>query len=1023
MGRLEDPLRPVRRTIWSTALLTAPATLLLAASVGAASSGPPATHEFAALAGHVSRFAQSRFDLGEAPSSLGMHGLELIVAKTTTQAGALNQLLADQQNPKSPRYHRWLTPAEYGARFGASDAALSALANWLESQGLQVGRVPAGRGHLPFSGTKAQVEAAFHTQIHRFDVSGEQHYANVSNPSVPATLQPLLVAVRGLDDFHPKAGAKRAARPDTFYSGSNQYPGYVGPSDFATMYDLTPLYAESVTGVGVTVAIAAQSDVDASILTTFWSSFGVSGTSFGLQAQSFSSIAVPIADGGSDPGQTRDGNEDEAYLDTEIVGGLAPGATIVLVRDQDASVAAQYVIDQNLAAVLNVSFGVCESGSGASNAFTNSTWQQAVAEGITVTVSTGDAGVATCTAEADIGKANDVNTGGFAVNGLASTPYDLAVGGTDFNPNTESQYWNTSNHSGSLVSAISHIPEMVWNGSCANPIFADYYGVSDPIEFCNTNDLPGVTPTTANPFIVISGGGGGLSSCTTTDIGGNCTGGYAEPSWQSGSLGARALPDVSMIATRWLVCSYDTSPCDPTQAPTFPPAATGTIKVLQGTSAAAPAVAAIIALLDQTQITPTSTDGRQGLINPLLYQLAAAEYPASATQCDASQGAITSSLCVFYDVTAGSNAQPCSVAHYAANAAGTSPASTCGSESGDTTGIMEVTGTQSYAAGPGFDIATGLGSINAAALVAAVQGAASPRNLRASASAQTVTLTWSTVANATGYDVYQGSGTGPVSSTPVRSNVAGTTAAINGLQFGQHYVFAVAAVSSSGVSPMSAPVSLMTVPAAPAAVKVTAGASGVLNVTWTGSSGASAYQLYEATTSKGEGATPTMTGLTGTTVSISNLNTGAQYFFTVTAVDAGGASAPSAQASGTVIPGVPTSLSATAGNASVSLSWSAAAGATSYNVYRGTAAGGEGSTPVSTGITGTGATVSGLSNGQRYYFYVTGVDAGGSSAASNEANAEPIAPSGGGGGSMDGFLIGALTFLIVARGGGSRRLE
>jgi fibronectin type 3 domain-containing protein len=205
----------------------------------------------------------------------------------------------------------------------------------------------------------------------------------------------------------------------------------------------------------------------------------------------------------------------------------------------------------------------------------------------------------------------------------------------------------------------------------------------------------------------------------------------------------------------------------------------------------------------------------------------------------------------------------------------------------------------------------------------------------------------------------------------------------------------------------------MTVPAAPTAVKVAAGASGDLNVTWTGSSGASAYQLYEATASSGEGGTPTLSGIANPTVSITGLTAGSQYFFTITAVDSGGTSAQSAQASGTVIPGAPTSLAATAGNASASLSWSAAPGATSYNVYQGTAAQGEGPTPVSTGITTTSATISGLGNGKRYYFYVVGVDAGGSSAASNEANATPSSPSGGG--SLGWLDLFGLTVLIGAR--------
>ncbi len=256
-----------------------------------------------------------------------------------------------------------------------------------------------------------------------------------------------------------------------------------------------------------------------------------------------------------------DGNEDEAYVDAEIAGALAPGAKLVLVRDRVATTAAQYVIDQNLGALLNVSFDQCESALASANTAINAMWEQAVSEGITVIVSSGDAGSSGCTTHLDISKANDVKTSGFAVNGLASTPFDLAVGGTDFDPTMESTYWSTANEPGGLASALSHIPEVVWNDTCANPILANAYQVFDRSEFCNTATLPG--GSTANPFIEISGSGGGLSSCTTADVNGNCTGGYAQPSWQVGfgvgSFGARAIPDVSAIASRWLICSYDTT--------------------------------------------------------------------------------------------------------------------------------------------------------------------------------------------------------------------------------------------------------------------------------------------------------------------------------------------------------------------------------------------------------------------------------------------------------------------------------
>jgi subtilase family serine protease len=1020
-------------------------TLSVAARVvaAAAPAGPAAA--LLALPGHVHRLARAGIDAGEAPDATRMHGLDLVLARTPAQEKALDQMLADQQDPKSAQYHHWLTPAEFGSRFGASDAAIRALSGWLKSQGLEPGAVPASRSHLPFSGTKAQVEAAFHTQIHQIDVQGERHYANVSDPLVPAAVQPLIRAVRGLNDFNPKPGvrpsraaprtvpdgAPRAAapaglgwaspHPNTYYSGS--YPGFVGPSDFAVMYNLKPLYQSNVTGAGVTVAIAAQSDINANVLTSYWAAFGVSGSNFGLPAQSFTSMTVP---GGTDPGQTHDGNEDEAYLDTEILGGLAPGAKLILVRDTSATTAAQYVIDQNLAAVLNISFGNCESGEASENATVNSMYQQGVSEGISITVSSADAGVAACTAQTDLGTPNDVNSNGFAVNGLASTPYNLAVGGTDFNDldaNTDSTYWSTTNQPGTLESALSHIPEMVWNDSCANPVFAQTYGTGDPIVFCNTATLGTGPNAVANPFILISGGGGGLSSCTTTDSSGNCSGGYPQPSWQANVLGitnfgTRALPDVSMIATRWLVCSYENATCNPANAPTG--AASDTIEVLEGTSASAPSVAAIIAMIDQAQIATSNADGRQGLINTQLYRIAGVEYGSAATlvACSADQGAITSAGCAFYDIVSGSNAQPCSVSGYAASSKGSLPASTCANESNAAykVGIMEVGGTQDYAAAQGFDLATGLGSINAAALLSAFQASAPPTGLKAAAAGTTVRLTWTADTFAThGFDVYQGTAPGQESSTPVQQEITGTTTTVTGLQAGLTYDFKIAAVTTFGLSPFSNEASATLAPSAPTGLAAAAAGAGALMLTWTASPGATSYNLFEGTSAGGE--TAAQSGINSNMVTLTALAPGQQYFFKLEAVNAGGPSARSAEASGTVVPAVPTGLSATAGNASVSLTWSAAAGAKSYNVYDAKSSGGEGSTPVMTGLATPSATITGLSNGTAYYFTVAAVDAGGTSSASAEAHATPAAPSGGGG-AMDWIGLGALAAIAAS----SRRI-
>ena len=911
--------RAWRRTATSGSLLGA---LIACAAVLA---GPDAA--LVRLPGHVSTLARPEYDVGEADASLRMSGLQLVLAKTPAQDQELTKLIADQQDPRSPQYHHWLTPAEFGKRFGASDATLAALSGWLTSQGLKVGAVPAGRDYLPFTGSKAQVEAALHTQIHAFNLKGVRHYSNVTDPSIPASFKGVIAVIGGLNDFHPTPGVRThrttpptgsstAPQPDVYEGpiSANLYPtpGFVGPGDAAHIYDLTPLYANGINGKGVTVAIVAESDVSAAQLSAYWTAFGVN------QAGTFTSIPVPAADGGNDPHETKDGNEDEAYLDTEIIGGLAPGATLLLVRDKNAGVAIQYIIDQDSAAIINFSFGACEAvETTAGNMQINSMLQKAVSEGITVTAAAGDTGAAQtapaatpgCMNSSDQGTQGDVASTGLAVSAFASTPYSLAVGGTDFDPNLEGSaggaYWSKTNTAPTLYSAATHVPEMVWNTSCGNEEWSKYFAMASTLAFCNqaTLDVPALGGVKPNPYIEVLGAGGGISSCTSLNAG-TCAGGYPQPAWQQSvmgitNFGGRAVPDVSAIASRWVICSYNDTPCS--VAPNLP----GNTD-FYGTSAAAPLVAAIIALVDQSQQTPGAKypDGRQGLINPLLYQFAAAEYSSAAnlTACNASQGAITNKACVFYDITLGSNAEPCSVASFTDT--GSAPASVCsnGGNAAYTTGLMTASSAGSpgsYPAGPGYDLASGLGSIDAANLVAAMSALAPPTGLTATSGASGITLQWNADAAATSFSVYQGTASGKEGASPVQTGVTAntTTVAQAGLMPGQTYYFEIAAVSGFGLSPDSNEASAMAVPAVPTGVAATAG-NGSVMLNWSAATGAASYNVYQGTSAGGEGAAAATT-TSGTTVTLNGLNNGTTYYFKVAAVDAGGASAQSAEASAT----------------------------------------------------------------------------------------------------------------------------
>ncbi|MGB0115204.1 MAG: Ig-like domain repeat protein, partial [Terriglobales bacterium] len=556
-----------------------------------------------------------------------------------------------------------------------------------------------------------QVHAAFHTEIHNLDVKGVPHIANMSDPQIPAALAPAVVGVVSLHDFKPHTNYKpRANYTDGECEFGTCY--LVVPGDLATIYNLNPLFTASISGQGQTIVVIEDTDVYSTAdWSTFRSTFGLSSFTGG----SFTQVhpAPPVGTNNcTDPGVNPD--DGEAILDAEYASAAAPSAAIQLASCNDTSTFGGLIAIQNLLAesntppaVMSMSYGECEAFNGAaSNQAFSSAFQQAVSEGVSFFVSAGDEGAASCDAD----QSNAAH--GIGVSGWASTPYNVAVGGTDFGDTyagTNSTYWGNSN-SATYESALSYVPEIPWNDSCASVVISEFLGFGTqtygPDSLCNAGE--GLTTTS---------GSGGPSGCATGSpavqgvVGGTCAG-WAKPSWQSLVVGnpidgVRDLPDVSLFAANgvwdhYLVFCYSDphnggSPC--TGAP-------DNWSGGGGTSFSSPIMAGIQALVNQ------KAGGPQGPVNPIYYQLAATEYGASGdTSCNSTLGNAVASSCIFYDVTLGDmdiNCLPLAGTSYDCYLDG----AINGVLSTSDGSYLPAYGTQT-----GWDFATGIGTVNAANLV------------------------------------------------------------------------------------------------------------------------------------------------------------------------------------------------------------------------------------------------------------------------------------------------------------------
>jgi uncharacterized protein (TIGR03437 family) len=421
------------------------------------------------LQGHVHPLARAANDTGKVDASATISNVTLNFAPTAEQQAALDDLLARQQTPGAPEYHHWLTPEEFADRFGVSFSDLAAVKSWAEAQGLTVSSVARSRTWIGVSGTAAQMETAFRTELHRYLVNGETHFSNSTSPALPVQFSGLVRSVRGLNDFHARPRLHAAAKPRYTSSRGNHY---VSPADLAAIYNFAPLYSAGIDGTGQKIAVAGQSQIQLSDVQHFRSEFGLAAKD----------PVVTLIPGSRDPGISR-GDIDEAHLDIEWSGAAAANATIEYVYAYDVLNAVQYAIDQNIAPVISTSYGMCEGEVSAGEANTMRGWaKQANAQGITWFSASGDNGGADCAY---------IGSSALSVDMPGSIPEVTSVGGTEFSEGAGT-YWAATNSNVS-ASATGYIPETSWNDSAQiGAPSATGGGASQFFAKPSWQDVPGV---------------------------------------------------------------------------------------------------------------------------------------------------------------------------------------------------------------------------------------------------------------------------------------------------------------------------------------------------------------------------------------------------------------------------------------------------------------------------------------------------------------------------------------------------
>ncbi len=614
------------------------------------------------LAGNTRPEANAKNDRGRLPDGFPVDHMLLQLKRAPALEREFAQHIDTLTDKNSPNFRRWMMAAEQGEKYGLADQDIAAITGWLTSHGFTVGYVYPGRMVIDFSGTAGEIREAFHTEIHELEVAGQQHFANMSDPKIPAALAPAIEGVVSMHNFKPHS--MHVLRSNYTFAGCGSDCYALVPADFETIYNLKPLYTAGISGKGRTVVVVEDTN-------SFDNDWATYQKKFGLTSYGGTLTTVHPDDAGNCTNPGTNGDDIEADLDAEMVTAFAPGAAVEVASCADGSTLATFgglVAIENLVSagspppIISMSYGVCEVINGASaNAAFKNAFQSAAAAGVSVFVSSGDFGASLCAR--DFTDGNEYALPGIGVTGWGESVYNVSVGGTDFEDTYNaaeggapiSTYWNSTNSS-TFGSAKSYIPEIPWNDSCASYLVYNIEGFTAPYGstgFCNS--------TTGADFVDTSAGSGGPSGCATgagnssyAYIEDTTCAGYSKPSWQSGVFGnpadgVRDVPDVSLFASNgiWghyvIICASDASsggtPC--TGAP-------DTWLGVGGTSASSPALAAIQALVDE------KWNIRAGNPNPTYYSIAKTEFGKTGnSSCYSINQTGTTSSCVFYDITQG----------------------------------------------------------------------------------------------------------------------------------------------------------------------------------------------------------------------------------------------------------------------------------------------------------------------------------------------------------------------------------